>query len=101
MIDKLIKRIWFICLCLACISLAGCFHVPDEDWLPNRNKTETPDINKDDEVIHAINSFMDWISIISSERDEMKNEENNTGNNVLEKDDEQSWEATELEILNE
>ena len=69
------KKIWLFCLCLASLSLFGCFHIPDEDWLPSRNKVNTWDIQKNEEMEQAINSFMDWINMISSEWDEMKNEE--------------------------
>jgi len=35
------KKIWLFCLCLASLGLVGCFHIPDEDWLPSRNKVNT------------------------------------------------------------
>ena len=67
------KKIWLLCLCLASVGLVGCFHVPDEDWLPSRNKTETWSIQKDEEMEQALNSFMDWITMISSEWDKINN----------------------------
>lgn len=70
------KKIWLFCLCLASLSLAWCFHVPDEDWLPSRNKIKTENVEKDEEVEQAINSFMQWIDIISSDWNELGNEEN-------------------------
>lgn len=70
------KKIWLFCLCLASLSLAGCFHVPDEDWLPSRNKIKTENVEKDEEVEQAINSFMQWIDMISSDWNEFGNEEN-------------------------
>ena len=73
MINISIKRIWLICLCLASLSLAWCFHVPDEDWLPSRNKVETT--QKDDNVEQALNSFMYWVDMVSSQRNAMKNDE--------------------------
>ena len=76
MLGKSIKRIWLICLCLASLTLVGCFHVPDEDWLPNRNKLDTWDIHQDEEIEQALNSFISWVNMISSEWDEMKHEEN-------------------------
>ena len=78
------KRIRLICLCLASLGLAWCFHVPDEDWLPSRNKAKTEDV-KNDEVEQAINSFIDWVNMISSEWDEMKN------------NGETTWEENEIE----
>ena len=75
MINKLIKKIWFICLWLASLALAGCFHVPDEDWLlSNNNKAETWDV-KNDEMYEALNSLMDWFDIISSGWNNVKNDE--------------------------
>lgn len=76
MFGKLIKKIWLIYLCLASLTLVGCFHVPDEDWLPNKNKVSTWNTQKDDEMEQALSSFMSWIDIISSQRNEMKNGEN-------------------------
>ena len=70
------KKFWLLCLCLTSLSLVGCFHIPDEDWLPSKNKVGTWDIQKNEEVENAISEFMDWINMISSEWDEMKNEEN-------------------------
>lgn len=75
MINKLIKKIWFICLWLASLALAGCFHVPDEDWLLSSDKAETWDV-KNDEMDEALNSLMDWINLISSGWDSLKNNEN-------------------------
>jgi len=69
------KKIWLFCLCLTCLSLAGCFHIPDEDWLPSRNKINTWDTHRDEEMEQALNSFMDWINMISSDWNELKNEE--------------------------
>jgi len=70
------KKIWLFCLCLASLSLAWCFHVPDEDWLPSRNKIKTENVEKDEEVEQAINSFMQWIDMISSDWNELENGEN-------------------------
>lgn len=72
MVDKYIKRIWLTCLCLTSLSLVGCFHVPDEDWLPSRNKVETT--QKDDQIEQALNSFIEWIDIVSSRQNERKSE---------------------------
>ena len=75
MINKLIKKIWFICLWLASLALAGCFHIPDEDWLPSKNKVETWNIEKDKDMEDAINSIMDWFDIISSDWNNVKSNE--------------------------
>lgn len=85
------KKIWLFCLCLASLSLVGCFHVPDEDWLPSKNKVNTWDSQKDDEVKNAINEFMDGVNLISSERDDMNNEEDT---------EEEKWNITNEEISN-
>jgi len=74
---KLLKKIWLICLCLTDLSLVGCFHVPDEDWLLSSNKAETWDV-KNEEMDEALNSFMEWINMISSERDEINKNEDTT-----------------------
>ena len=74
MTNKSIEKIWLICLWLASLALAGCFHVPDEDWLLSSDKAETWDV-KNDEVDEAINSLIDWVNMVSSKRDEMKNNE--------------------------
>ena len=65
------KKIWLICLCLASLSLAWCFHVPDEDRLPSRNKVKTGDINENAEIEQAIDSLMEWFDIASSQLDDM------------------------------
>ena len=75
MVESTIKKIWFICLWFASLALAGCFHIPDEDWLPSKNKVETWDIEKNKEVEEAFDLFMDWIDMISSGRNEIKNSE--------------------------
>ena len=67
MVNKSIEKIWLICLWLASLALAGCFHIPDEDWLPSRNKVETWNVEKSDEVGQAVNSLLDWFNMISSE----------------------------------
>ena len=67
------KKIWLLCLCLASLSLVGCFHIPDEDWLPSRNKVNTWSTQND--VEKALNSFMEWIDMVSSQRNDMKSEE--------------------------
>lgn len=83
------KKIWLVCLCLVSLSLSGCFHVPDEDWLPSRNKVKTEELKKDLEFEQAINSFKDWFDTISSERNEMNNDENTESN---------TWELKEITI---
>ena len=70
------KKIWLFCLCLASLTLVWCFHVPDEDWLPSRNKVKTDEVKNDEEVEQAINSLMNWLNMISSGLDETKNDEN-------------------------
>jgi len=76
MIKKCIKKIWFFCLCLAGLSLTGCFHIPDEDWLPSRNKVNTENVKKDEEIEQAVNSLMQWIDTISSDWSQVKYGEN-------------------------
>ncbi len=71
------KKIWLFCLCLACLSLVWCFHVPDEDWLLSDGEVKTWDVQKDEELEQALDTFMDWINLISSERNEIKNDEVN------------------------
>ena len=76
MINKSFKKIWLICLWIASLSLVWCFHIPDEDRLPSRNKVKTEEVKKDVELEQAVDSFMNWIDQISSEWNEMKNGEN-------------------------
>lgn len=76
MVNKLIKKIWVICLWFAGLALVGCFHVPDEDWLPSKNKVETWDIQENNEMDQAFDSFINDFNNISNQRDEMKNSEN-------------------------
>lgn len=71
------KKIWFICLCLAGLTLAWCFHIPDEDWLPSRNKVNSEKVKNDAEFEEAVDSFIDWVNIISTDWDEIKNDEVN------------------------
>lgn len=77
------KRIWIFCLCLASLSLVGCFHVPDEDWLPSKNSVDIWDIQKDDEMDQALNDIMEWINMVSSQRNDMKNEENEESEQII------------------
>lgn len=74
------KKIWLFCLCLASLSLVGCFHVPDEDWLPSKNNAKTEDlkknVEKDEDVEQAINSLVQWIDKISSDWNGLENGEN-------------------------
>lgn len=69
------KKIWLLCLCLASLGLVGCFHVPDEDWLPSKNNAETWNVQKDEEMEQALNSLMQWFDIISSDWNELKDDE--------------------------
>ena len=78
------KKIWLFCLCLASLSLVGCFHIPDEDWLPSRNKVNTWSTQND--VEKALNSFMEWIDIVSSQWNELNNQK--SGNIINENSDE-------------
>ena len=107
MLNNLIKKIWIICLWIASLCLVWCFHIPDEDWIPSRNKVEINDTkNEDVEMEQAINSLMDWFNkasnqwneknikandeinveewnedIVENEIDFNENEENETDNN--------------------
>lgn len=74
----LMKKIWVFCLCLASISIAGCFHIPDEDWLLNNNEVETWNVEKVDELEQAVNSLKEWINIASTQRNNMKNNDEQT-----------------------
>ena len=69
------KKFWLLCLCLASLGLVGCFHVPDEDWLPSKNNTETWNVQKDEEMEQALNSLMQWFDMISADWNELKEEE--------------------------
>lgn len=93
------KRIWIFCLCLASLSLVGCFHVPDEDWLPSKNKVETWNIQKDTEVEDAINSLTDWVNLISSQRDEKNNKVSESEDIIMDEENESIIdESTDLKI---
>ncbi len=76
MINKSIKKIWLVCLCFASIALAGCFHIPNEDWLPSKNKVDTWNTEQNDEMQQAVDSFAEGIDMISTQRNEMKNDKN-------------------------
>ena len=71
------KKIWLFCLCLASLSLAWCFHVPDEDWLLSSNESNTWNIDEEAEIQQAFNTFIDWINMISSNWDGIRNDERN------------------------
>lgn len=68
------KKIWLFCLCLVSLSLAWCFHVPNEDWLPSKNKIESWSTQSDKEMEDAINSLTDWVNLIWTQWDEKNNE---------------------------
>ena len=96
------KQIWLLCFCLASLSLAGCFHIPDEDWLPSRNKVNTWNTQNDD-AEKALNSFMDWINIVSSQRNELNNEQSenivteNSDENIIEVEDDDTAENESID----
>ena len=70
MITKPLKKIWLICLWISSLCLVWCFHIPDEDWLPSRNKVKTENVKNDGEVEQAINSLVDWINKASNQWNE-------------------------------
>ncbi len=76
------KKIWLLCLCLASLSLAGCFHIPDKDWLPSKNKVNTWN-TQNEEIENALNSFMDWINVVSTQRNDMKAQENEESRQII------------------
>lgn len=96
MITHLIRKLWFTCLCLTSLVLTGCFHVPNEDWLPSKNNNTQ---NKDYETEEALNYFIEGINKISSEWNSINIDEeseeidtwepnNDTLNETSENDDE-------------
>ena len=87
------KKIWLFCLCLASLGLVGCFHIPDEDWLPSKNKVNTWDTQKDEEMEDALNGIMDWINMISSEWNEKNGEDSETTT--------EAWEENVIKTGNE
>jgi len=87
------KKIWLLCLCLASLSLVWCFHIPDEDWLPSKNKVNTWDTQKDEEMEDALNGIMDWINMISSEWNEKNGEDSEITT--------EEWEENVIKIGNE
>ena len=88
------KKIWLLCLCLASLGLAGCFHIPDEDWLPSKNKVDTWN-TQNEEVENALNSFMDWINVVSTQRNGMKTEEDEESEQIITEDFDED--VTEIE----
>lgn len=93
------KKIWLFCLCLVSLSLAWCFHVPDEDWLPSKNKIESWSTQSDKEMEDAINSLTDWVNLISSQRDEKNNEVSESEDIIMDEENESIIdETTDLEI---
>ena len=85
MINKLIKKIWFVCLLFTSLVLVGCFHVPDEDWLLSDWETKL-NTGKNDDLNQAFDSFISDFNTISDQRTEMKNNENDwVGDGDLEK----------------
>ena len=83
------KKIWLLCLCLASLGLAGCFHIPDEDWLPSKNKVDTWN-TQNEEVENALNSFMDWINVVSTQRIGMKTEEDEESEQIITEDSDEN-----------
>ena len=83
------KKIWLLCLCLASLGLAGCFHIPDEDWLPSKNKVNTWN-TQNEEVENALNSFMDWINVVSTQRNGIKSEENEESEQIITEDSDEN-----------
>lgn len=99
---KSLQRIWLICLYISTISLAGCFHIPDEDWLLNKGKVQEKNTERD-ELINAVDSLVLWVSSISSQREEYKNIDN-TVENIVDKNTEDitnEWSAITEEWVDE
>lgn len=94
-------KIWLICLCLSIFSLSGCFHVPDEDWLPSKNKTKTEEVEKDAEIQQAVTSFMDWINMISSQWDEIKGNKKTEDINKTDDEKVNNEEIIDKDIIND
>ena len=69
-----IRKIWLICLWIASLTLVGCFHIPDEDWLPSKNKVKTWKV-VDNEMEQAFDSLVQWFGMISSQREELESQE--------------------------
>ena len=89
------KKIWLFCLCLASLGLVWCFHVPDEDWLPSKNKAKTEDVkNENVEVEQAIDSLVEWFNMASTERNNMKNKKSD-------ETDTEEWNENIEEVGNE
>ena len=59
---------------MASLTLVGCFHIPDEDWLPSKNKVKTWKV-VDNEMEQAFDSLVQWFWMISSQRDELESQE--------------------------
>ena len=73
--NSYIKTIWLICLSLSSLALVGCFHIPNEDWLPSKGTNIQK--NKDNEIEQTLNSLMKWIDLITSKWNNAKNIETN------------------------
>lgn len=71
------RKIWLLCLCLASLSLSlvGCFHVPDEDWLPSKNSINTWNIENENEMKHAMDDLLDWVNMISNEWNQLNKDD--------------------------
>ncbi len=73
--NNYIRIIWLICITLTSLALVGCFHIPNEDRLPNKNKTNTWNTERDIELEQTVNSFINSINLISSQINENKGNE--------------------------
>lgn len=76
MIYKIVKKLWLICLWIASLCLVGCFHIPDKDWLPSKNKINTWNVENNDEIEEVIDSFLMWVDMVSTQRNGTIDDEN-------------------------
>lgn len=55
------KKIWFLFLCGMCLTLAWCFHIPDEDWIFTKDSpTEEKNISHEElKFIDSVNTVID------------------------------------------
>lgn len=72
---KIIQKIWFFSLCLSLVILTGCFHIPDEDWLPSKNKVKVETTNNEEQIfLDSINTAKNMLNNINNSEETSNNE---------------------------
>jgi len=66
------SKIWFLFLCGISLTLAWCFHIPDEDWIFTKNSPV-----EEKKLTHEESEFIDSMNVLLDEFQKDNSNENN------------------------